>query len=63
MTAIVQVLISERIARHYVGELNLVMFDPPIRMPDFTVDVLTSAARSADPALRWLRDQIVRVCE
>ena len=56
-------LISERIARRYASELKLAIFDPPIRMPEFTVDVLTSVARSADPALRWLRDQIVHVCE
>jgi hypothetical protein len=38
------------------------MFEPPIRLPEFTIDVLTSAARSADPALQWLREQIVQVC-
>jgi len=56
-------LISERIAHRYAAELNLVLFDPPIRMPEFTIDILTSAARSADPALRWLQDQIVGVCK
>jgi DNA-binding transcriptional LysR family regulator len=55
-------LISERIARRYVTELNLMIFEPPIALPEFTVDVLTSAARSTDPALRWLREQVLHVC-
>jgi DNA-binding transcriptional LysR family regulator len=56
-------LISERVARYYASELNLMMFQPPITMPEFTIDVLTSAARSADPALRWLPDQVLHVCK
>lgn len=55
-------LIAERIARRYATELKLTLFEPPISMPEFTIDVLTSASRSGDPALRWLRDQIVHVC-
>jgi len=55
-------LIAERIARRYASELSLTMFEPPIRLPEFTIDVLSSAARSADPALHWLREQIVQVC-
>jgi DNA-binding transcriptional LysR family regulator len=54
-------LVAERIARRYASELNLVLFEPPIPMPEFTIDVLTSAARSADPALVWLREQVVHV--
>jgi DNA-binding transcriptional LysR family regulator len=56
-------LISERIARSYASELNLMMFEPPIRMPEFTIDILISTARSADPALQWLREQIMDVCK
>jgi DNA-binding transcriptional LysR family regulator len=56
-------LISERIARRYASKLNLMMFEPPIRMPEFTIDILISTARSADPALQWLRDQVVHVCK
>jgi len=55
-------LIAERIARRFASELNLVMFEPPIPMPEFTIDVLTSTARSGDPALQWLRQQVVHVC-
>src|SRR5262249_26508151 len=56
-------LISERIARRYAAELNLMMFEPPIRMPEFTGYILISTARSADPALQWLWDQVVHVCK
>jgi hypothetical protein len=55
-------LIAERIARRYASELNLMLFEPPISLPEFTIDVLTSAARSAEPALVWLRAQVVHVC-
>ena len=55
-------LIAERIARRYASELNLMLFEPPISLPEFTIDVLTSAARSGDRALAWLREQVVHVC-
>jgi hypothetical protein len=55
-------LIAERIARRYASALSLMLFEPPISLPEFTIDVLTSAARSADPALAWLREQVVHVC-
>jgi DNA-binding transcriptional LysR family regulator len=55
-------LIAERIARRYASELNLIMFEPPISLPEFTIDVLTSVGRSGDPALQWLRDQVVQLC-
>jgi DNA-binding transcriptional LysR family regulator len=56
-------VIAERIARRYVSELDLVLFDPPIKLPDFTISVLTSAARAGDPALTWLQQQVVHVCK
>src|SRR5262249_37583569 len=55
-------LIAERIARRYASDLKLTLFEPPISLPEFTIDVLTSAARSGDPALAWLREQVVHVC-
>jgi hypothetical protein len=55
-------LIAERIARRYASELNLMLFEPPISLPEFTIDVLTSAARSGDRALAWLCEQVVHVC-
>src|SRR5262249_61881678 len=55
-------LTAERFPRRYACELKLMLFEPPVSMPEFTIDVLTSAARSADPALAWLREQVVHVC-
>jgi DNA-binding transcriptional LysR family regulator len=54
-------LIAEQVARRYASELNLMLFEPPVSLPEFTTDVLTSAARSTDPALAWLREQVVHV--
>jgi len=56
-------VIAERIARRYLSELNLMLFEPPIKLPDFTISVLTSAARSGDPALTWLQQQVMHVCK
>src|SRR4051812_29492062 len=56
-------VIAERIARRYVSELDLILFDPPIKLPDFTISVLTSAARAGDPALTWLQQQVMHVCK
>jgi hypothetical protein len=41
--------------------LNLTIFEPPVPMRSFTIDFLGSAARSTDPALRWLRDQMLQI--
>jgi DNA-binding transcriptional LysR family regulator len=55
-------LATRRVARHFAKKLDLTMFKPPIPMPGFTIDVLTSAARATDPALQWLRNQILQIC-
>jgi DNA-binding transcriptional LysR family regulator len=56
-------VIAERIARRYISELDLIQFDPPIKLPDFTISVLTSAARAGDLALTWLQQQVLHVCK
>jgi DNA-binding transcriptional LysR family regulator len=55
-------VIAERIARLYASEHDLVLFKPPINLPEFTISVLTSAARARDPALKWLQQQVMNVC-
>jgi DNA-binding transcriptional LysR family regulator len=56
-------VIAERIARLYVAEHDLMLFDPPVRLPEFTISVLTSVARTRDPALQWLQQQVLQVCQ
>jgi DNA-binding transcriptional LysR family regulator len=56
-------VIAERIARLYAAQHDLTLFDPPINLPQFTISVLTSVARANDPALRWLQQQVIYVCE
>jgi hypothetical protein len=56
-------VIAERIARLYASEHDLILFKPPINLPEFTISALTSAARAGDPALQWLRQQVIHVCE
>jgi DNA-binding transcriptional LysR family regulator len=56
-------VIAERIARLYARELRLMTFEPPIKLPEFTINMLTSAARAGDPALQWLQRQVTHVCK
>jgi DNA-binding transcriptional LysR family regulator len=56
-------VIAERLARIYAAEYDLMLFDPPIKLPGFTISVLTSIARASDPALQWLQQQVVHVCK
>jgi DNA-binding transcriptional LysR family regulator len=56
-------VIAERIAQRYIAELDLVQFVPPIKLPDFTISALTSAARTSDAALAWLQQQVIHVCK
>jgi DNA-binding transcriptional LysR family regulator len=56
-------VIAERIARLYATQHDLMLFDPPIKLPEFTISVLTSVARASDPALQWLQQQVTHVCE
>jgi DNA-binding transcriptional LysR family regulator len=53
-------LVFERIARRYAAQLKLKIFEPPIALPEFTFDILTSAARASDSALRWLQSEVLR---
>jgi DNA-binding transcriptional LysR family regulator len=55
-------VMAQRIARHFAAELDLAIFEPPVPLHDFTIDLLTSTARKSDPALRWLIEQISQVC-
>jgi DNA-binding transcriptional LysR family regulator len=55
-------LLAERVARHFAKELDLAIFEPPVAMRGFTIDLLGSVARANDPALQWLRREILRVC-
>jgi DNA-binding transcriptional LysR family regulator len=55
-------VIAERIARLYAADHKLVLFDPPVRLPEFTISVLTSVARARDPALQWLQQQVLEIC-
>ena len=56
-------VIAERLARFYARQHELVLFEPPIKLPDFTISVLTSIARKGDPSLVWLQQQVVEVCK
>ena len=54
-------LVFERIARQIATQLKLMIFEPPIPLPEFTANLLTSAARVNDPGLNWLIDQVRQV--
>ena len=54
-------LTFERVAHRFEDSLNLMLFEPPIAIPAFTMDLLTSTARADEPALNWLCNQICHV--
>jgi hypothetical protein len=55
-------LTTERVAHHFAKELDLTIFDPPVPMRGFAIDYLASVARITDPALQWLRGQVLQIC-
>ena len=55
-------VIAERLARSYASQYDVALFEPPVRLPGFTISVLTAAARANDLALRWLQDQVKHAC-
>lgn len=55
-------LYAERIARTLVSRRELVIFEPPLPLPEFVVEIVVSKARAAEPALTWLMDRIEEIC-
>jgi hypothetical protein len=55
-------VIAERIARFFAAQHDIMLFEPPIDLPGFTINALTSVSRAADPALQWLQQQVLDVC-
>ena len=55
-------LTTKRVANYFSELLDLRIFEPPVPMRSFTIDLLGSVARSTDPALRWLRNQVLQIC-
>src|SRR5215470_6588939 len=53
---------TKRVASYFSELLDLKIFEPPVPMRSFTIDLLGSVARSTDPALRWLRNQVLHIC-
>ena len=54
-------LTTKRVASYFSELLDLTIFEPPVPMGSFTIDLLASVARTG-PALRWLRDQMLQIC-
>ncbi len=53
--------LGERVARSFAKFLPLVMFEPPLSLPGFTVGMLWHEEVDHDPALAWFREQTSRV--
>jgi DNA-binding transcriptional LysR family regulator len=56
-------VVAERIAKLCAAEHDLVLFEPPVKLPEFSISVLINLARASDPALQWLYRQVALVCE
>jgi len=53
--------LGERIARLYSGFLPVVLFEPPLTLPGFTIGLFWHEKDANDPALAWLRGQLMQV--
>jgi DNA-binding transcriptional LysR family regulator len=53
--------LGERIARLYARFLPVVLFEPPLPLPGFTIGLFWHEKDANDPALAWLREQIAQV--
>jgi DNA-binding transcriptional LysR family regulator len=53
--------LGERIARVYSQFLPVVLFEPPLALPGFTIGLFWHEKDANDPALAWLREQIAEV--
>lgn len=51
-------LVDRNLANMFVDSQSLLLFEPPIRPPSTTIDLLVSRARATEPPLRWLAQQI-----
>jgi len=55
------IVLAARIARVFAERLPLVLFEPPLELPSFEIAMMWHERRHADPAHRFLREEIVRV--
>jgi DNA-binding transcriptional LysR family regulator len=55
------VTLASRIAAAFVDSHQLVLMRPPVEVPGFTIHVIWHEYAHADPAHRWLREQLVAV--
>ena len=53
--------IPSRIARKFAKLYALRTFSPPLRVPGFDVAMAWTPRNETDPAIRWLREQILRL--
>lgn len=51
-------IVDRTLASLFVDTQGLVMFDPPVKPPRTTLDILISKARMSEPPLIWLQAQI-----
>lgn len=55
------ITMAERVAETYARTLPLAISRPPLKLPEFSVALLWNERFGADPALVWVRQQIVSV--
>lgn len=55
------ITLASRIARAFARTLPLSLFEPPLALPGFRIAMLWHPRHDADPAHRFLRDEIIRV--
>lgn len=55
--------LAERVARAYAATLPLVIVEPPLPLPDFTMGMVWHERHQADPGHTWLRNLLVSVSE
>lgn len=55
------ITLAERLALAFVERLPLVIHEPPLPLPQFTMQLYWHERHHLDPAHRWLREQLIEV--
>jgi hypothetical protein len=55
------IVASSELARHFAGLLPLRLFDLPMPIGPFHLEIVSPAQRQRDAALQWLIEQIIAI--
>jgi DNA-binding transcriptional LysR family regulator len=63
LASVPQSCLGNQLLKGYGASLGLLHFDLPLDMPEIQVTALWHPRVDADPAQRWLRELVAKVCK